>query len=710
MIQLRFTNIAAAALMTAALAGCSSEQFVSEGTGRVKISATLNSDVTVVSRSAGREQLADGCIVWISNARGLVREYTGLNTIPADGIDLTCDHYVAEAWAGTKSPASWDDKWYAGREEFDVAAGQTVPVQLTCKITNTVVSVNYEQSVDNALADYTLTVGHSKGELTFTGRDDRKAYFSMPKADSRLTYTIAGTTPDGKAYSRTQYIADPKPATEYVLNVKYNPGEPDAVGGGFITVEVDEREIVVEDQIVFAVAPSIIGTDFDIDQPLICEPGAVGRRSIYLSASSALSHVVLESADLSSVLPNGSTSCDLRSLSDAQLSALTAAGISSRYVYNDVEDISNLKLSFGEEFTNALPKGEHRFTVRATDANGQTTERCWVLEVNNAVVLTQPVNPVEVYATSATLRGTVAKQAASYGFAYRKLGEQAWSNVAATVAGNAMSAVVTGLTPGSVYEFAATADDFVSPAVKQLTTEPARQLPNAGFEDWDLSSQKYYQICAPGTTTFWGSGNQGSATMNKNVTVPEYDIKHGGSTALRMNSQFVGVMGIGKFAAGNVFIGDFLGTEGTNGIIGWGREWNSRPRALRVWVKYTPATVQYTGGGGFNKGDMDQGAIFIGILDDSMESELDYTYPVMIRTKTGKGFDKNSPKVLGFGEKVFTEATAGDGMVEVIIPIEYRRTDVKAGNIILCASSSKNGDFFEGGPSVMIIDDLELLY
>lgn len=710
MINSSITKLTAAAALAVCMTACTAELPVSQGSGRVKISAALNSDVAVVSRSRSAQELSDGCIVWISNSRGLVREYTGLNNLPADGIALTADHYKAEAWAGVKSPASWTDRWYEGAEEFDVTAGTTTPVQLTCHITNTVVSVQYDQAVDQALTDCSVAVGHSKGELLFGRDEQRRGYFSIPKDDDRLSYTVSGTKADGSAYTRTAYIANPKPATEYVLHVKYSATEPDAVGGAFITVEVDERAIVVEDQIVIAVAPQIAGTDFDIDQTLMCEPGAVNRRSLYIAASSALQSVTLEGNLLGNILAGGATSCDLRNLGDAQLSALTGAGINCSYAYNAADDISNLRINFEASLTNSLPKGDYSFTVRATDANGLTMTKEWRLSVNNAPVLTLAANPVDVYATRATLHATVAKPAQSYGFAYRLRGQSTWTCVPAEISGQQMQAIVTGLQPNSVYEFAATADEFTSPAVMTLTTEPARQMPNSGFEDWDLTSEKYYQIFAQGGQKFWDCGNKGSSTMNKNVTVPEYDVVHSGQRALRMVSQFVGVASIGKFAAGNVFIGDFLATEGTNGVLGWGREWNSRPTALRAWVKYMPAQVQYTGGGGFNKGDMDQGAIFIAILDSSTETELDYTYPVMIRTKTGKAFDRNADKVIGFGEHIFTQATAGDGLVEVIIPIDYRRTDVKAGNIVLCASSSKNGDYFEGGPSVMIIDDFELIY
>ena len=70
---------------------------------------------------------------------------------------------------------------------------------------------------------------------------------------------------------------------------------------------------------------------------------------------------------------------------------------------------------------------------------------------------------------------------------------------------------------------------------------------------------------------FWDSGNHGSATLKENVTTPDGSVKHGGNYSAKLESKFVAFWGIGKFAAGNLFIGDYLKTDGTDGILGIGR-------------------------------------------------------------------------------------------------------------------------------------------
>jgi hypothetical protein len=87
-------------------------------------------------------------------------------------------------------------------------------------------------------------------------------------------------------------------------------------------------------------------------------------------------------------------------------------------------------------------------------------------------------------------------------------------------------------------------------------------------------------------------------------------------------------------------------------------------------------------------------------------------WPIVIMTKSSKRslFDKTASNIIAYGEKVFTEATSGDGLVQIEIPIDYTRTDVRPSNIVLVASASRYGDYFTGGPSVMYIDDFELVY
>ena len=113
-------------------------------------------------------------------------------------------------------------------------------------------------------------------------------------------------------------------------------------------------------------------------------------------------------------------------------------------------------------------------------------------------------------------------------FNYRAVGTQAWTQAAPTSESRAVTYYLelTGLEPGTAYEYTISCKlpdgtEFISPDVQSFTTADAPQLPNAGFEEWDTESNKYYLICNNASEMFWDCGNQGSSKMNKNVTLPD---------------------------------------------------------------------------------------------------------------------------------------------------------------------------------------------
>ena len=298
-------------------------------------------------------------------------------------------------------------------------------------------------------------------------------------------------------------------------------------------------------------------------------------------------------------------------------------------------------------------------------------------------------------------------------FRYRAQGATDWTTVDATVDGTQMSAAITGLTAGTTYEYQAICDGFTVADVMTFTTEEAAQLPNNSFENWQTGSGAYL-IYGSGESMFWDSGNHGSATMNKNVTTYDLNLYHSGSRSLYMKSQFVGIGSIGKFAAGNIFVGKYLKTDGTDGILGWGREFTSRPTQLTGYVKYSPVTIDNNSGVVDGATGMDKGQIFIALWDDSKETDSNTgeSWPKIIKTKSSDRmlFDHNSEHIIAYGTIIFTEATEGDGLVPFTINLEYR-SNKRPSAIILTCSASYYGDYFCGGNgSQMWLDDLQLVY
>lgn len=727
-------KIACAVLTAAAsLVACSDDhENLQSGEGRLMLNAAINSDVKVVSRATSdqlKEELGESFLLWISSPKGLVRKYEGLSNVPSNGVVLPTGKYVAEAWAGDSVSASWDKRWFKCYVPFDITKGGVTDVDLNLKIANVVASVNYDESVADVLKDYTFTIGHDRGELTYVpGQTPDRGYYMMPSTDKDLSYTLTGhKTSDGTLFSRTGKIENVKPGFEYIINVTASR-EPDAIGGGVLDIEIDESEILVDSNIVISIAPLINGVGFNINDEQFFNNES-GHISVYVSAAADLKSVIFTSEAFPGLLGIGQDDFDYIYIRDhvpATLDTFAEAGLRFIYDYNAETDLSSLKVNFEEELLGSLPSGTYTFNIKATDANDHTTDRTLTVTVSNDPLIPTPIGGATgvAFAHSCTVSTKIAAgtfDASTAHVEYRAANGNSviskaageWLSAPCYVSGNLLCADLTGLQESTRYEYLFVTPDF-STDIDHFTTETTFTLPNAGFEETQ-GSAPVLLYTGDASNMFWDSGNHGSKTMGKDVTYPDTKYKHSGNQSLKLASQFVGLGSIGKFAAGNVFAGKYLGTDGTDGILGWGRDCEARPVALKGWVRYEPVAISHIGSGApaeYAKGDMDRGIIYIAILDGSVDNEYSGDhFPVIVKTKTKELFDKNRSDILGYGELILN-ATEGSGMVEFNIPITYKDCRGRtAKKIVLTASASKGGDFFTGGSgSNMWLDDLELVY
>ena len=716
--------VAASSMM---LAGCSADDLFGprDGEGTLSLTASIGNDVKVVSRADADQLRADygeSLLLWITKpGEGPVRQYNGIDNVPTDPVTLHAGSYVAEAWAGDSVAASFDKKYFKGYTPFEITNGNSTAVEVKCNIANVVVSLSFDESVDAALKTWTVTVANGEESITYEGHDARKGYFMMPKkADNeKLTLTLEGTAPNGDAYSQTADIEAPKGGYEYKVNFSHTPGSFND-GGAFFTITVDESEIVVEDELVITLAPEIFGIDFDIAQEQAAATGEMGRKCVFISAVDRLSSLTIESANLQHYL--GSSTADVFSLSESALARLAAAGINFMTYKNEAGEINRVRVNFEADFTNNLVSGLHTFKFIAAD-NGdgteKTSEATLSLRLSNAAVELQEATDVSY--TTTTFVATIVKPdelTGNVGFNYREKGAADWTFVAGTNNGTTLTATVDNLKFGTTYEYCAVAGGYTSPA-KELTTLTPPQLPNASFEQTSTDSDKALMFSADPNDFYWDSGNHGSQKMQKNVTEVTTKYFHSGKQGLCLHSQFVGLGSFaGKFAAGNIFVGKYLATEGMDGVLGWGRPFNCpiRPKALKVWARYEPVNITHDNTSALpsvSKGDPDNGIVYIALVTDQTMSYNSETWPQIVKTSSSSRqlFNPSGSNVVAYGEHVFTSATTESGLVEITIPLNDVNPNLTVSNIIIVASASRYGDYFVGGNgSLLYLDDFELVY
>lgn len=711
------------AAMITGVGACSQDDFPDGREGYLALTAKVSTDMEIArgSRAELSGELAEKCIVWISNSKGPVRKYQGLENLPQENIPLLSGHYIGEAWTGDSVGASFTQRWFKGREEFDIKYLQTTDVTIKCKIANVGVKVNYFEGADELLSDMKMEVGHKRGNLAFDGEDERTGYFMMPSFDRNLAWKFTATDNTGAAVEKNGVIENAQQGKLYTLHIKYNgQGGPDN-GGAFFHIEVEETDITVEDVVEISVNPIIEGNGFDLSEPQTNGSYGIGEKSLKIYAGTGLDILELSMTGLGALVGiDGSDSFGLFKASPENQAKLRAAGID--WLYNEKQDgtsimIINLTSVFTDKITE---EGTHVMGIRAVDKDNRQTVKTLTFEVTD-----EPVQPVEItveptedWFRRAILRGRVIKEPVTGArFDYREVGATEWQHADATVDGTAMTAVVTGLTPGKTYEYTASTSDFQGGRTFTFMAY-SPQLPNCGFESW-VKSGRPWLLSDSAENLFWDSGNHGSTTMsaNDNITVSDTSVKHSGTYSARLGSKFVGVGMIGKFAAGNAFVGKYLKTDGTDGVLGWGRPWPYAAKAMKGYVKYRPAEVAYIGDGcpaEFTKGMTDQGIIYVALVDASLEPYGDGEYPQIVRTKASERqlFSKDQANVIAYGEVVFTANTGGEDMIPFTVNLDYKsgRENEKPAYIIVVASASRYGDYFSGGPSTMWIDDFEMVY
>lgn len=696
---------------------CSDEKFVNDGEGVASFSVALAEEASMASSRAVSNEvaLAENCIVYVYNSKGLIRKYRGTNNVPSQ-LYLASGNYRVTAAAGDSVPASFSDRYFKGATDFTISAGAETPVNVECKIANSVVVVDFG-NIAEGLTDYNVVVSNAAGELQYTSSmGGEKGYFMMDDGESTLNWKLTGTQLNGSSYERSGSINDVKPTTQYTLRYNYN-SNPSDNGGAMITIQVEEEEIVTKDVIITAAPKFMLNGGRDITSPVVSQPEKFSSSvGVYCTSACALKSLLVKGEDnlLTAKFGLADDEFDLFSMSSDYSSALAAKGLTYTYTYNEADDNAVAKVLISNNLLNLLSDGDYYINFTATDVKDKVRTYRMHIQITDASVGTVEINEENVYTSRATVYGNVLKSGLSgLQFRYRKSGESAWNMVDATVSGNTMSAQLTGLSAGTTYEYQAICEGYTIAEVKTFTTEKAEQLPNNSFEDWQTSSSPYL-VYPAGGEMFWDTGNHGSATMNKNVTVPSTEYFHSGSRSIDLKSQFVGIGSIGKFAAGNVFVGKYIRTDGTDGVLGWGRPFSSRPARLTGYIKYSPTTINNNAGVVDGATGMDKGHIYIALWDDSKETDSNSgeTWPKIVKTKSSERqlFDSNSEHVIGYGELVLTEATSGSGMVKFTIDIKYRSTKKPSAIIVTC-SASKYGDYFCGGSgSEMWLDDLQLEY
>lgn len=349
---------------------------------------------------------------------------------------------------------------------------------------------------------------------------------------------------------------------------------------------------------------------------------------------------------------------------------------------------------------------------------------------------------------------------ASIQFAYRKRGSEEWLKVKdewyAANSSNPynryeegfVKAVVRGLEPGTEYEVIGYADDKQSD-VKIVKTTTLYQIPNSDMEQWNqfTNDQKLLPTGESGPCwypfssvqdMFWATGNPGGTSLGEkyNLTYPVYKNANPENVPAASNGEISAYMGSQsvlnmKFAAGNLFVGHYGETLGTNATVYFGRPMSQdvKPVAIRFWIKYSRGginwiTINNKYQAASNGTEYHIGSKQIKIIGGQPDVAkvffclTDWAAPHCVNSADEKTFfdPRTASGVLGLG--YFDSNNNPEMVVEdtdewhmMTLPIEYSNPEVVPSQLLLTFTCSGYGDYFTGSSeSWMYVDDIELLY
>ena len=307
--------------------------------------------------------------------------------------------------------------------------------------------------------------------------------------------------------------------------------------------------------------------------------------------------------------------------------------------------------------------------------------------------------------------------------------EASWTDVVTTTEENKYTAMLSGLTAETAYEYRLVNGNGDVISTQSFTTGEAdaqTALVNGGFEDWCERSAGT-AIGDKNTTfpcsetdydagkLFWDTSNRGANSAGQlDPTNKADDLIISGTYAARLESKLVNAFIIKAFAAASLYTGSF-GSANMNmsATINFGQPFTSRPVALHGYYQYSPQNVDNVGDNlpadaTVSKDTPDKCAIYIALAKKS------YTVNNM-QMDTFIDFEGDD-NIIAYGTiegDYVTETAAKNGYTEFTMPLQYKESqfDEQPTHLIVVCSSSKYGDYFTGGEgSTLYVDDFSLVY
>ncbi len=704
--------ICIAALLLAASVSCTREAEPQGGVGYVdlKIGYDLSVEIVPVTRTGVSQpvialqiyDIEDGSLVFDCADAGLLTEPVRLQT----------GSYRALATSGQEgSHAEWDSPFYCGEAEFTVSAGKMTEVSIDCILSDIMVTAEFSQEIKDNFT-YSLEVSNGLGHLVFNmDTEHRKAFFS---ATGELTWTLELINTEKEVFHVTDTYTDARSQQHYALSFSLQKNEIDSYGAGGFKIVLDnslEEPIYHEPTIsIFEAAPAVTGADRI--SKYVSDPVAMASYLIHSTRAYTQLNLSHQSAELSLLgLPE---TVDLMTVSPSELEERTGIALTFQDEAGNVlpefgETVADVSIDLGT-FADRMPVGKFELQIFVQNISGMSTLKEVSVEVNSSFgsLSFDPWGQF-IYVKGSWISDN---QPEDIRLQYRLSGTSQWtdfvpvcsSQYSVDAAGKSFRGFICGLSPQSSYEVRAVSTREYGKG-QTSTTDVALQLYNLSFDDWCMVEEIPYPYASGASQKVWDTANRGTEIMSVFPTTEEKtDVVRG--SAVRMESTYASMAGIGKFAAGNIYTGTFgdVSYSPMGATLKWGFPFKSRPVGLKGWYKYSPVPVDYADAPyEYMKGQSDICQVQFALAD--------WSEPADINTATSQFVDFSTANNTILAHNDLISGTTDGQWKSFNMSATYRDIARRPGYIVISASASRYGDYFTGGKgSVMLVDEFELVY
>ena len=688
-----------------ALAACTREMDRSQGKGFLSVRLGTDLSVTPVVKAEAGEPDPAFSLEIIPVKGGETIQVADYRTLADAPMTLPVGDYTVKAVSGPDTRLSWEEPRYEGQTQVTIRPDRLSEAAVTAMLARTMVTVEFDPETATYFSDYRVSIANENGDALVFSR----ANGNLPKTGylsaSSLEWDLYMVNTQGTPY-RVGPVTIENVERRQHYHLRFSFDRTRALSGSsllrvLVDDSVNEKEYQLNLDFTGEGLPSISGQDFDLADGIAVKKGDNSSHNVvHFSAPRGVKSLTLSHDDtrlLDAGLPQYVQLVDAAA---ATAQSLTALGLGvSAVSYGATEATLDLG-----PFLAALPMGDYYLSLDLIDVRNRYSAATVVLSVTSPVEA--EATTVKPWAGFAILGGRwfTEERPAGLRFQWKKATDSEWTDYTGSVSYNdaaaTFSAELYGLQGATAYLFRVKTDKDEETREVAFTTATAGTIPNLNMDDWYKDGSAWYPG-ASSSSRVWDSANGGTASFGTVPTTPEEsDVVHG--KAARMESTSVTVVVITKFAAGNIYIGDFVKVSGVGAELDWGIPFSSRPVALHGYYKYSPRPIDFAETNPYNvsKGDMDACSIKMYLCD--------WSAPFRVNTSTSTFLQDDDPSIIAMCD--FTSNVATDGYVEFTFPLQYR--DARTPKyVVIVGAASRLGDYFTGGKgSTLWLDELSLVY